>query len=146
MARYTLLYTRRCTIGRYYYGDIDGKFWFGIQSSFAADRFGISVCEDEDDDYECEDEDDYPPTRYSYYFESEHLVDVEEELANIINRMGWDNFNILQLFYASPGSERPSVPDDIIRMHLSEYADYILGLKTRDCIVSTGQCYFEVDP
>ena len=122
-------------MGRYYYGSIEGKFWFGIQSSFAADRFGSSVCED-----------DYPTTRYSYCFETEHLVDVEEELANITNRMGWDSFNLLQLFYSSTGSDRPPVPDDIIRMHLSEYADYILGLKIRNCIVSTGQCYFEVDP
>jgi hypothetical protein len=124
-------------MGRYYFGDIDGKFWFGIQSSFAADRFGSLVCEEEDD---------YPSTRYSYFFELEHLADVEEELANIINRMGWDNFNLLQLFCSAPEHERPSFPDDTIRMHLSEYADYILGLKIRDCIASTGQCYFEVDP
>lgn len=130
----SLITSRRCDIGRYYFGDIDGKFWFGIQSSFAADRFGSSVVYEEE--VGC----------YSYFFELEHLVDVEEELANIINRMGWDNFNLLQLFYSSPESDRPPVPDDTIRMHLSEYADYILGLKIRDCIASTGLCCFEVDP
>ena len=28
-------------MGRYYTGDIEGKFWFGIQSSNSADRFGV---------------------------------------------------------------------------------------------------------
>lgn len=29
-------------MGRYYSGDIEGKFWFAVQSSNAADRFGVS--------------------------------------------------------------------------------------------------------
>ena len=28
-------------MGRYYEGDIDGKFWFGVQSSSDADYFGV---------------------------------------------------------------------------------------------------------
>jgi hypothetical protein len=28
-------------MGRYYSGSIRGKFWFGLQSSSAADRFGV---------------------------------------------------------------------------------------------------------
>ncbi len=28
-------------MGRYYSGDIEGKFWFAVQSSYAADRFGV---------------------------------------------------------------------------------------------------------
>ena len=28
-------------MGRYYFGSIEGKFWFGIQSSCAANRFGV---------------------------------------------------------------------------------------------------------
>ena len=28
-------------MGRYYGGDIEGKFWFGVQSSDDADHFGI---------------------------------------------------------------------------------------------------------
>ena len=27
-------------MGRYYNGDIEGKFWFAVQSSDCADRFG----------------------------------------------------------------------------------------------------------
>jgi hypothetical protein len=28
-------------MGRYYSGDIDGKFWFALQSSDCADRFAV---------------------------------------------------------------------------------------------------------
>jgi hypothetical protein len=28
-------------MGRYYHGDIEGKFWFGVQSSYDADFFGV---------------------------------------------------------------------------------------------------------
>ena len=28
-------------MGRYYHGDIDGKFWFGVQSSTDAEFFGV---------------------------------------------------------------------------------------------------------
>ena len=28
-------------MGRYYSGDIEGKFWFGIQESNDADNFGV---------------------------------------------------------------------------------------------------------
>ena len=29
-------------MGRWYSGDVEGKFWFGIQDSNAADRFGVT--------------------------------------------------------------------------------------------------------
>ena len=30
-------------MGRYYNGDIEGKFWFGLQSSESPNRFGGSM-------------------------------------------------------------------------------------------------------
>jgi hypothetical protein len=33
-------------MGRYYYGDIEGKFWFGVQSSFDADNLGVKHTEE----------------------------------------------------------------------------------------------------
>ena len=32
---------RRIEMGRYYNGDIEGKFWFAVQSSDDADYFGV---------------------------------------------------------------------------------------------------------
>ena len=69
-------------MGRYYSGDIDGKFWFGVQSSNAADRFGVTASE---------------PSYINYYFDEENLEDVENEIKNIKESLGeWkeklDNF------------------------------------------------------
>ena len=47
-------------MGRYYSGDIEGKFWFGVQSSTAARRFGGSESE---------------PNYINYYFSEDDLED-----------------------------------------------------------------------
>ena len=50
-------------MGRYYSGDIEGKFWFGVQSSNAADRFGAEG---------------FRPEELCYYFDKdEHLEGVQ---------------------------------------------------------------------
>ena len=52
-------------MGRYYSGDIEGKFMFAVQNSNAADRFGATGC--------------YPNT-IEYHFDEDHLEDINEEL------------------------------------------------------------------
>lgn len=127
-------------MGRYYYGDIEGKFWFGIQPSFAADRFGCTVYETDEDDYD----EECTYQTYWYQFDSSHLPDIQEELDNIANRIGYDNLNTLHRRY-SQDNVITELADDAAR-HLADYADYILGVKILDCVTSTGSCYFEVDP
>ena len=53
-------------MGRYYYGDIEGKFWFAVQSSYAADRFGVGAS--------CEN---------MYHFNGDNLDSLEKEISNI---------------------------------------------------------------
>ena len=48
-------------MGRYYKGDIEGKFWFGVQSSADADFFGKEGA----------------PNYLSYYFDEEDLTTIE---------------------------------------------------------------------
>ena len=55
-------------MGRHYLGDIEGKFWFAVQSSNAADRFGSTG---------------YEPSYLEYYFNEEHLPKVQEELKKL---------------------------------------------------------------
>ena len=50
---------------------IEGKFAFAIQSSDAADRFGVSG----------------EQNTLSYYFGSDNLDDLEEELKNIVRKL-----------------------------------------------------------
>ena len=117
-------------MGRYYNGDIEGKFWFAVQSSDAASRFSKSA--------ECEV--DYIP----YFFDEEHLSEVQAELLAIENKLG-ENMNKITDFF----STRISYSDDALKEigvtgeMLEDYADYELGKKIEQCIISTGQCSFE---
>ena len=118
-------------MGRYYSGDIEGKFWFAVQSSVAADRFGVSHHE---------------PNYVEYYYEEEDLEGVEKEIQVIEETLG-DKFQLIENFFA----EKQSYNDDelteagISRDDLSEYADLHLGKKIRDCIKENGECQFTAE-
>ena len=55
-------------MGRYYNGDIEGKFWFGLQPSDAPSRFGGTEQE---------------PAYITYDFQEEDLEEVEQEVKSI---------------------------------------------------------------
>jgi hypothetical protein len=118
-------------MGRYYDGDINGKFWFAVQSSDAADRFGVQG--------------------YANYIEycycEEDLQGVEDEIKRIEDELG-DKLQKLNNFF---NADKVSYSDDelvaigIDKYDLSEYADLELGIKIRDCIKENGECYFKAD-
>ena len=118
-------------MGRYYSGDIEGKFWFGVQSSYAADRFGQRG---------------YEPSYIEYYYCEDHLDDVEAEIKRIEDGLG-DKLETLDKFFSEKNSYRPEELSDLgIDSHdLSEYADLGLGRKIRDCIKEIGQCSFTAE-
>lgn len=118
-------------MGRYYTGDIDGKFWFAVQSSDAADRFGV-VGEQ--------------PNILTYYFGEENLGDVETEIANIEESLG-EKLKILDDFFAQKNGYTDKELEDIgiNRNDLSDYADLGLGRKIRDCIKENGSCAFDAE-
>jgi len=118
-------------MGRYYSGDIDGKFWFGVQSSDAADRFGV-IGE--------------TPNYLTYNFSEEDLECVEGEIKNIEESLG-DKIQKLDDFFASVNRYRD---EDIhalgfTREELSDYADLGLGIKIRDYIKEFGSCSFDAE-
>jgi hypothetical protein len=124
-------------MGRYYEGDIEGKFWFAVQSSNAPARFGGN---------------EYEPNYISYYFGEEQLEEVEEELDRIHkNMMG--NIERLNDFFAQTNGYnkemiidwykkeyKETICDEEVRDMLVEYADYELGQKIAKCIKEEGQC------
>ena len=118
-------------MGRYYSGDINGKFWFAVQSSDCADRFGVTG---------------ETPNVINYFFSEDDLEAVEEEIKNIEEALG-DKVRIIDEFFAS----RESYNDEMLKEvgitgeELSEYADLELGKKIRDCIKESGQCEFEAE-
>lgn len=121
-------------MGRYYSGDIEGKFWFAVQSSDAADRFGVTgTC----------------PNYIEYIFQEEDLPGVQKELANIENTLG-DKLAKMDEFFKTRDYYNNQELQDFLgisaeetKIALSHYADYGLGKKIEACIISNGSCYFE---
>jgi hypothetical protein len=123
-------------MGRYYSGDIDGKLWVGIQSSSAADRFGVIGD---------------TPGYLVYYFERQDLPAVIEELDSIRKTLG-KHFDVIDKFFQANLSyddktfiKETGIEEARYRFFISEYADYYLGLKIKESIEKNGECKFEVE-
>lgn len=117
-------------MGRYYSGDIEGKFWFAVQSSDAANRFGFEgYC-----------------SYLKYYFNEEDLDKVESEIANIETKLG-DKLHTLDKFFEEHDGYNDKMLEDIgiTREDLSEYADLGLGKQIAACIIENGSCHFEAE-
>lgn len=118
-------------MGRYITGDLDYKFWFGVQSSDAADRFGVTGVE---------------PNYLHYYFDENNLPDVQEELKNIESSLGDDLKKMIDFFENSNGyNDQTLKENNIDESKISEYADYRLGKEIEKCIVDFGTCEFEAE-
>lgn len=118
-------------MGRYYTGDIEGKFWFAVQSSNAADRFGVVGNE---------------PSYIQYNFEEEDLEGVNEEIKNIEESLG-EKKQILDKFFEDNNGYNNKMLEEIeiSRDELSDYADLALGVKIRDQIKNFGSCSFDAE-
>lgn len=118
-------------MGRYYSGDIEGKFWFALQSSDAASRFGGQQFE---------------PSYIEYYFDEEHLENVETEIKNIEDSLGEKKQILDNFFNKQTGYTDKDITDlGITKTELNNYADLELGIKIRDCINAKGTCSFEAE-
>lgn len=113
-------------MGRYYHGDINGKFMFGVQSSTAADRFGCIGFNNS----------------VTYYFDKEQLPTIEEELESLE-----ESFKKVEKFFENKDSWNSKQQEEagISEQEMSDYADYRLGVQIRDCILEQGYCEFEAE-
>jgi hypothetical protein len=118
-------------MGRYYSGDIEGKFWFALQSSDCADRFGVVGTQ---------------PEVLNYYFDESDLEAVEEEIANIEATLG-DKIKVIDEFFKNHNgyNDKMLAEAGITTEELREYADLGLGKEIRDCIKENGSCSFEAE-
>ena len=127
-------------MGRYYDGDIKGKFWFGVQASDDADFFGVEG---------------YQPNYLEYNFDTDNLPDIEQGVQNCLTELG-ENKERLDKFF---DSLEHGYNDDMIRKHWVErygvelddkeignllkwYARLELGQKILNCVKETGACNF----
>ncbi len=88
-------------MGRYYDGDIRGKFWFGVQASDDADFFGVEG---------------YKPNYLEYNFDTDNLPDIQEGVQNCLDNLG-ENKERLDKFF---DSLEHGYNDDMIRKHWVE--------------------------
>lgn len=115
-------------MGRYYNGDIDGQFFFGVQCSTAPARFGCQEIE---------------PSSIEYYIDTDSIDEIQDELNVIKNRMG-EQLEKYKGFF----SHNTAYSDEILkenqldRAFLGDYADYVLGEKIFNCVKEHGSCEF----
>lgn len=123
-------------MGRNYFGDINGRFWFAVQSSDAADRFGVTGVQ---------------PQELYYYFQEDDLESVEAEIEEIVKRLGkylplMDQFFKSNDYYSDDKlATALGIPESEARPLLTDYADLALGMKIRECIKENGQCEFTAE-
>jgi hypothetical protein len=131
-------------MGRYYSGDIHGKFWFGVQSSDDASFFGGEIVE---------------PNYINYYFSTDDLPTIKKGIKDCLAALG-DNRGKLDHFFANLNGGYDyemiaqhlgiEVTNDIKKLHptskvaelLTWYARLELGQKIGRCVKQNGHCSF----
>jgi len=129
-------------MGRYYSGDIEGKFWFGVQDSNDADWFGCIG----------------HTSHLNYYFNEDNLKDIEKGIEECKSSLGKTK-QILDEFFKSVSGyndemitkyfkEKHNItlkkPENIKNM-LGWYARLELGEKIYKCVKENGTCQFEAE-
>lgn len=116
-------------MGRYYNGDIEGKFWFGVQPSDAASRFGGEIHE---------------PQVINFHFQESDLGNIQGELKRI--EKNTDLEKIEKFFETNNGYTNEDLAEaNITKNELAEYADYHLGKEIEKCVLDIGECNFEAE-
>jgi hypothetical protein len=130
-------------MGRYYQGDIEGKFWFGVQSSDDANNFGGSEIELQDDDgeiYELE-----------YFFNKEDLESINEGIQTCISDLGEFKSKLDEVFSSSNGynpdvlAKQLGVAEAKYSTIMDSYARLHLGNKIKKCVEDNGECRFTAE-
>ena len=123
-------------MGRYYNGDIEGKFWFAVQSSTDAEFFGVVGSE---------------PSYLDYYFSEDNLKDLEEGISECKKELGDWKSKLDQFFKENNGynykmiEEQLGLVESQARDLLEWYARLDLGTKILKCVQKNGECSFTAE-
>jgi hypothetical protein len=131
-------------MGRYYDGDIEGKFWFAVQSSDDAAFFGGN-------DEEVEDEDTKHVYAIQYFFDKEDMESIDDGLKTCRVKMEPHQESLDLFFERENGyndemvAKALGIDKDKVKSLLEWYARYELGMKIKYCVERTGQCSFSAE-
>ncbi len=138
-------------MGRYYSGDIEGKFWFAVQGSDDAIHFG-GVHDYVDEEGEVVDDDDQDNAFQIYFhFDQTHMEDIQKGIATCLEHLGeyqeaLDNFFEAKSSYNNEEiAKELGIPVTKVAELLTHYARLFLGLKIEQCVGENGECNFEAD-
>lgn len=119
-----------------YSGDIEGKMWFGVQSSDDAGFFGGEETE---------------PNTISYFFTKDDLKDIKKGIATCRKTLG-ENEKKLDDFFTRKDSYNDKILSEETGIEIGEvesvlewYARLKLGKKILACVEKQGDCSFEVE-
>ena len=126
-------------MGRNYFGDINGKFVFAVQSSDCADRFGVSG---------------QPPDTIYYHYGEDDLEALELELKPIEDEVFEDYKTPVITYFDLYGADPPISLKEYLEkggletmssFQWEEYYDYHLGKEILECIKLHGCCSFSAE-
>lgn len=128
-------------MGRYYNGDIEGKFWFGVQSSDDGEFFGARELE---------------PNYITYLVED--IKEVEEGLEKCKKMLGedkkrlddfWESlehgYNDEMIIDWYMKKYNKLINNDMVKTMLEWYARLDLGEKIHKCMVENDYCEFTAE-
>lgn len=125
-------------MGRYYTGDIEGKFWFGVQASDDASFFGGTIG-------------DARFIEYVFTMESD-MKSVEEGLEKCRQELTQPVIETLHAFFEENNGYTDEDIMEVLKVDLPKaeeilqwYARLELGQKIFDCLIENGTCSFEAE-
>jgi hypothetical protein len=124
-------------MGRYYSGDIEGKFWFGVQSSNDASFFGGQECEPGFIEYVFDKDRDYEKVCKGLERCRNELGDYKEKLDAFFDETNLYNDTML--------AGQLKLNEAEVRKLLEWYARLELGEKIRQCLERKGICSFQAE-
>ena len=126
-------------MGRYYHGDIEGKFMFAVQSSDDADFFGVVG--------------QPPETHLEYSYREEDLPKIKKGLKKCSLELGNNRIrNKLDKFFKTRNGYNNEMlakefgwHPDRVEEYLKWYARALLGEQILECVEEYGDCDFEAE-
>ena len=122
-------------MGRYYNGDIEGKFWFGIQPSNAANFFGVEG----------------QASHLEYYFREDDLPKIQSGVDTCLKELG-DMKAKLDKFFNEREMYNKELLEDALNISKEEtekflewYARLQLGNEILEYVKKYNECLFSAE-
>jgi len=124
-------------MGRYYDGDIEGKFWFAVQNSNDASYFGGTMHEPNSISYSFSKEEDLESLQEGIKTCKKELRGYKKKLDDFFKRSG--SYNNEKL------AKTLDVEESKVAILLEWYARLELGEKILKCVKDKGYCDFDAE-